>query len=77
MFDRLIAIDRDPISKVFAQEIKEIYSDKFNLVNGCFSEIDQLVKNTLSNEEKQIKFDIQNSSFSSFSFIFINLSIPT
>ena len=56
--NRLIAIDRDPISKVFAQELKEKYFDKFNLINGCFSEIDQLVKNTLSNEEKKIKFDI-------------------
>ena len=56
--NRLIAIDRDPISKVFAQELKEKYSDKFNLINGCFSEIDQLVKNVLSNEEKKIKFDI-------------------
>mgnify|MGYP001316999764 CR=1 FL=1 len=39
--NRLIAIDRDPISKVFAQELKEKYSDKFNLINGCFSAIDQ------------------------------------
>ena len=55
---KLIAIDRDPISKVFAQEIEEKYSDKFNLVNGCFSEIDQLIASTLSIENKLLKFDI-------------------
>ena len=56
--NKLIAIDRDPISKIFAHEIKKKYPDKFNLVNGCFSDIDQLVKNVLSNKDKQIKFDI-------------------
>ena len=56
--NKLIAIDRDPISKLFAQELEEKYPDKFNLVNGCFSAIDKLVKNVLSNENKQIKFDI-------------------
>ena len=45
--NKLIAIDRDPISKIFAQELKEKYPDKFNLINGCFSEIDQLVKKSL------------------------------
>ena len=42
---KLIAIDRDPISKIFAQELKKKYPNKFNLVNGCFSKIDELVKN--------------------------------
>ena len=56
--NKLIAIDRDPISKIFAQELKEKYPNKFNLINGCFSEIDQLVKSILSDEEKKIKFNI-------------------
>ena len=56
--NKLIAIDRDPISKLFAQELENKYPKKFNLVNGCFSEIDQLVKNVLSDEKKQLKFDI-------------------
>jgi 16S rRNA (cytosine1402-N4)-methyltransferase len=56
--NKLIAIDRDPISQIFSQELKEKYPDKFNLVNGCFSDIDQLVKNAQSDEEKKIKFDI-------------------
>ena len=55
---KLIAIDRDPISKVFAKEIEEKYSEKFNLVNGCFSEIDQLIASTLSIKNKLLKFDI-------------------
>ena len=56
--NKLIAIDRDPISKIFAQELNKKYPNKFNLINGCFSEIDQLVKKILSKEEKQIKFNI-------------------
>ena len=56
--NKLIAIDRDPISQIFSKELKEKFPDKFNLVNGCFSDIDQLVKNIQSDEDKQIKFDI-------------------
>ena len=55
---KLIAIDRDPITRIFAQEFSKKYPNKFNLINGCFSEIDQLVKKILSKEEKQIKFNI-------------------
>ncbi len=53
--NKLIAIDRDPISQIFSQELKKKYPDKFNLVNGCFSDIDQLVKNSQSDEEKKNK----------------------
>ena len=42
--NKLIAIDRDPISKIFANQLKVKYPNKFSLINGCFSEIDLLVK---------------------------------
>jgi 16S rRNA (cytosine1402-N4)-methyltransferase len=56
--NKLIAIDRDPISKIFAKDLITEYPNKFNLINGCYSEIDQLIKKTFYNEKKQIKFDI-------------------
>ena len=61
---KLIAIDRDPIANIFAKEIKKEYPNQFNLVTGCFSQIDQLILQVLSNKEKQTKFDI--ISFVSF-----------
>ena len=55
--NQLIAIDRDPISKIFSKELEKKYLGKFNLVNGCFSQIDKLVN--LNNSKKNInKFDI-------------------
>ena len=39
---KLIAIDRDPISKIFAKDLQKKYKN-FNLINGKFSEIDNLV----------------------------------
>ena len=51
---KLIAIDRDPISKVFADELYKKF-DNFSLINGCFSKIDELV---LNQNDKQNKFDI-------------------
>jgi 16S rRNA (cytosine1402-N4)-methyltransferase len=56
--NKLIAIDRDPITKIFSQELKKKYPNKFNLINGCFSKIDSLVKIALSNESEKIKFNI-------------------
>ena len=55
---QLIAIDRDPISKIFSTELEEKYPDKFNLVNGCFSQIDQLVNFKEIKKRNSIKFDI-------------------
>ena len=45
--NKLIAIDRDPISKIFAQELEKKYPDRFSLINGCFGKIDQLINNIL------------------------------
>ena len=50
---KLIAIDRDPITKVFAEELSNNFSN-FKLVNGCFSQIDELVNSI----ENNLKFDI-------------------
>jgi len=41
---QLVAIDRDPISKIFAGDLNEKYNN-FSLVNGCFGNIDQLIFN--------------------------------
>jgi len=52
---RLVAIDRDPISKIFARDLNKKYNN-FSLVNGCFANIDQLI---FSNTQiKKIKFDV-------------------
>ena len=51
---KLLAIDRDPITNLFANEISKQFKN-FELINGCFSRIDELVK--LQREAKVIKFD--------------------
>ena len=50
---KLIAIDRDPITKIFAKELVKKFHN-FELINGCFSKIDELL---LDNNKKE-KFDI-------------------
>ena len=52
---RLVAIDRDPISKIFARDLNKKYNN-FSLVNGCFGNIDQLIFN--NSQIKKIKFDV-------------------
>ena len=56
--EHLIAIDRDPISKIFSSELEKKYPGKFNLVNGCFSQIDKLINLKHINNRNSIKFDI-------------------
>ena len=51
----LIAIDRDPITNIFAKDLIKKYKN-FKLVNGCFGKINQLVKSNLDNNK--IKFDL-------------------
>lgn len=59
----LIAIDRDPISKYFFNELKEKYLN-IELFNEKFSKIDELVNSSLINNEKfdLIIFDLGISS---------------
>ena len=52
--DNLIAIDRDPITKIFANKIKKEFNN-FELINGRFSNIDNIVNQT---KNKIDKFDI-------------------
>jgi len=52
--DQLTAIDRDPISNFFAEELKNKYIN-FNLINDKFSNIDKIIKTV---NKKEIKYDI-------------------
>ena len=61
--NQLLAIDRDPISKIFAKEIESKFSN-FILINDKFSKIEEIVKNTKFKDKKFdiILFDIGTSS---------------
>ena len=61
--NQLLAIDRDPISKIFAKEIKSKFSN-FILINDKFSKIEEIVSNTKFKDKKFdiIVFDIGTSS---------------
>ena len=43
--NQLLAIDRDPISKIFAKELESKFSN-FTLINDKFSKIEQIVNDT-------------------------------
>ncbi len=61
--NQLLAIDRDPISKIFAKEIESNFSN-FTLINDKFSKIEEIVNNTKLKDKKFdiILFDIGTSS---------------
>ena len=61
--NQFLAIDRDPISKIFAKEIKSKFSN-FILINDKFSKIEEIVNNTKFKDKKFdiILFDIGTSS---------------
>ena len=61
--NQLIAIDRDPISEIFAKELKNKYIN-FKLVNDKFSNIDRIIKEVNSKDKKYdvIIFDLGVSS---------------
>ena len=61
--NELLAIDRDPISKIFAKEIESKFSN-FILINDKFSKIEEIVNKTKLKEKKFdiILFDIGTSS---------------
>ena len=52
---KLLAIDRDPVSKNFIEDINKKFKN-FELINDCFSKIDELVERQKKN--KEISFDI-------------------
>ena len=53
--NQLIAIDRDPITEVIAEDLSRRYKN-FKIINGCFSKIDELIYSNCTNKTK--KFDI-------------------
>ena len=53
--NQLIAIDSDPITEIFAKDLSERFKN-FKIINGCFSEIDELINKNCTT--KDIKFDI-------------------
>ena len=59
----LLAIDRDPISKIFANKIEKKY-DNFELINEKFSNINKILEKTKYSKEKfdAIIFDLGVSS---------------
>ena len=61
--NQLIAIDRDPISEIFAKELKNKYIN-FKLVNDKFSNIDGIIEEVNSRDKKYdvIIFDLGVSS---------------
>ena len=56
--ENLIAIDRDPISKTYSNNLKKKYPNKFKLINGCFSKIDELVDSIKLDSSIKKKFDV-------------------
>ncbi len=61
--NQLLAIDRDPISKIFAKELESKFSN-FTLINDKFSRIEQIVNDTNLKDKKFdiILFDLGTSS---------------
>ena len=61
--NELLAIDRDPITKIFSKELENKYSN-FTLINDRFSRIQEIVKDTKLKEKKFdiILFDLGTSS---------------
>ncbi len=61
--NQLLAIDRDPVSKIFAKELESKFSN-FILINDKFSNIKEIVNNTNFKDKKFdiIIFDIGTSS---------------
>ncbi len=56
--NKLYAIDRDPIVKVFSRKLEKKYPNKFFLFNDCFSNIDKLIENKNIKTKEKLKFDI-------------------
>ena len=53
--NQLIAIDRDPLTEIFAKDLRRKYKN-FKIINGCFSKIDELIYSNCV--IKKNKFDV-------------------
>ena len=58
----LLAIDRDPEAKKFAQPIKSSFKDKFTFVNGRFSELIKFLEDKKIKKVNGVVFDLGVSS---------------
>ena len=58
----LLAIDRDPAAKKFAQPIKSSFKDKFTFVNGRFSELIKFLEVKKIKKVNGVVFDLGVSS---------------
>jgi len=58
----LLAIDRDPEAKKFAQPIQSCFKEKFTFINGRFSELIKFLKDKNINKVDGIVFDLGVSS---------------
>ena len=61
---KLIAIDRDPVAKIFAKELSSKYKN-FSLINGCFGKIDELILNQKNNKRNDFDFIVFDLGVSS------------
>ena len=59
---KVVAIDRDPFSKIFADEIKKTFADRFYFKNGKFSELDKFLKELDIFKVGGVVFDLGVSS---------------
>ena len=60
--DKVIAIDRDPLAIERGQDLKKVFGDRLVLVNACFSEIGEILK---QQKEENINGIILDLGFSS------------
>ncbi|MEM9286877.1 MAG: 16S rRNA (cytosine(1402)-N(4))-methyltransferase RsmH [Pseudomonadota bacterium] len=58
----VVAIDRDPSVKIYAQALKDEYGQRFQLIEGRFSDLVPLLKAALLESVSGIVFDIGVSS---------------
>mgnify|MGYP000592357572 FL=1 len=59
---KVVAIDRDPHAKVFADSLKESYADRFYFKMGKFSELGNFLNELKINEVAGVVFDLGVSS---------------
>ena len=59
---KVLAIDRDPHTKVFAEDLKKVFSDRLYFVNGKFSDLINYLKEQKIQKVGGVVFDLGVSS---------------
>ena len=59
---KVVAIDRDPQVKIFADNLKNFFTDRFYFKNGKFSELDKFLKELKIYKVDGVVFDLGVSS---------------